>query len=343
MNDVENVTFLFNKKFVVAQMAPAVRVTVGEIFGKECGINMTEELTGLLKLLGFNEVIETPFGADIVTYIEALEFLEKLKRNDGFPLFNSCCVGWREYAERRHPELKSHVSRAVSPMMAAGAITKMHFSKLWNLKPEDIAVVGIMPCTLKKHETQFIMPNGMKYVDYVITTKELKEWVNKEGIELKDIKPTQPNKLTLPSMNGVIFGTTGGITEAMLTTLSSLLGEKKTMSLVRENNTLREYEVNIGEYNLHVGVVYGFASLEKLLKRIKEGEIFHFIEVMMCPLGCVGGPGQLPASIDCIKKRAEGLRETADKMRSKNPVESPSIKNVEDFIKSHLNLFMFSD
>ncbi len=343
MNDIENVKSLFGNKFVVAQMAPAVRVTIGEVFGKECGINMTEELAGLLKLLGFNEVIETPFGADIVTYIEALEFLEKLKSDEGFPLFNSCCVGWREYAERRHPELRNHISKAVSPMMAAGAITKMYFSRLWNLEPEDIAVVGIMPCTLKKHETKFRMPNGLRYVDYVITTRELNEWVKKDGIELKDIKPAQPNKLTLPSMNGVIFGATGGITEAMLTTLSYLLGEKKTMSLVRENDTLREYRVDIGEYNLHVGVVFGFASLEKLLKRIESGELFHFVEVMMCPFGCVGGPGQLPAGIDCIKKRAEGLRSTADKMRSKSPVESPSIKNVEEFIKSNLSLFTFSD
>jgi iron only hydrogenase large subunit-like protein len=320
-------------KFMVAQIAPAMRVTIGEEFGLPDGTELTGKLVSMLKALGFDEVIDTSFGADAIVFIEAKAFEEALNRNNPteFPVFNSCCTGWREYAEKRHPELIPRISRIVTPMMMAGAVAKMFFSKTWNRNPQDITIVGIMPCTLKKHETQMEMQNGLRYTDYVVTTRELGEWARSEKLELSKMKDGFITDVSIPSKDGVIFGATGGITESLITTLAANLGEKKETLELRKNESLRECVFKVGKHEISTAVVFGFPALEKLLEKIKGGTKYHFVEVMMCTYGCVGGPGQ-PApknGTQTIMKRAEAMRKVADKMTEKTPASLKSIKSLD--------------
>ena len=320
-------------KYLVAQIAPAMRVSIGEEFGIAPGTELTGKLVSLLRALGFDEVIDTSFGADVIVYIEAKEFIGMLEKGDAgsFPVFNSCCVGWREYAEKRHPELLSKISKIVTPMMMAGAVSKLFFSKEWGRNPENITVVGIMPCTLKKHETLFEMQNGLKYTDYVVTTKELGEWARSEGLNIANMKEGAITEISVPSKDGVIFGATGGVTEALLTTVAAYLGEKRELLDLRHDENLREYTFRIGKYEVRTAVVYGFPSLERLLEKIKSGSKYHFVEVMMCTYGCVGGPGQpIPKNgAETIKIRAEAMREVAEKSRERTPESLKSIKMLD--------------
>ena len=320
-------------KFLVAQVAPALRVTIGEEFGLPAGTELTGKLVSLLKSLGFDEVIDTSFGADAIVFIEAKSFEDALNRNDpgAFPVFNSCCTGWREYAEKRHPELIPRISRIVTPMMMAGAVAKMFFSKTWGRNPQDIVIVGIMPCTLKKHETQMEMQNGLRYTDYVVTTRELGEWARSENLDISKMKDGSITDVSIPSKDGVIFGATGGITEALITTLAANLGEKKETLELRKNESLRESVFKVGKHEIRTAVVFGFPALEKLLEKMKGGAKYHFVEVMMCQYGCVGGPGQ-PApknGMETIMKRAEAMRKAADGMPEKTPASLKSIKALD--------------
>jgi iron only hydrogenase large subunit-like protein len=327
-------------KFMVAQIAPAMRVSIGEEFGLPAGTETTGKLISLLKRLGFDEVIDTSFGADAIIYIEAKEFAKMLESGKGnFPFFNSCCVGWREYAGKRHPELLPQISNIVTPMMMAGSIAKLFFSKEWKVNPEKIAVVGIMPCSLKKHETVFEMPNGLKYVDHVVTTRELGEWARQENLDLNKMEDSQMTEISVPSKDGIIFGATGGITEALITSIAHHLGEEKEVLEVRKNESLREYNFRIGKHELSAAVVYGYPALEKLLEKIKQGSKYHFVEVMGCMFGCVGGPGQpIPKENDAMVKRAEALRRIADKSREKTPMDLKAIKMLDPSFFEHLQL-----
>ncbi len=327
----------------VAQIAPAVRVSIGEMFGLSPG-DYTLKLGGLLKALGFDEVIETPFGADIITYLEALEFERRMKTGP-LPLFNSCCVGWREFALRTYPQLKDNISKLVSPMMAAGAITKLHFSKIWGKEPEEIEVVGIMPCTLKKHETEFLMSNGLKYVDEVITTVELGEMAKKRGINIREVDPYQPSKLSMPSKDGIIFGATGGISEAVMNNLARLKGEKLEIEKlseegIRGDGTFRLYKAHIGDLTINGAIVFGLPMIPRLM-RMPEYKDLHFIEVMMCPFGCVGGPGQPPAKLEVVKERAHIMRDIADKNKTKATLELDSLNSIKNTLKENYGIFEY--
>ncbi|MCX6773900.1 MAG: hypothetical protein NTY68_02765 [Candidatus Micrarchaeota archaeon] len=327
-------------KFLVAQIAPAMRVSIGEEFGLPAGTETTGKLISLLKSLGFDEVIDTSFGADAIIYIEAKEFAKMLESGKGnFPFFNSCCVGWREYAGKRHPEIMPQISNIVTPMMMAGSIAKLFFSKEWKVNPENMTVVGIMPCTLKKHETVFKMPNGLRYVDYVVTTRELGDWARQEKLDLNEMEEGKMTEISVPSKDGVIFGTTGGITEALITSIADYLGEKKEVLELRKNENLREYKFKIGKYELDVAVVYGYPALEKLLEKIKQGSKYHFVEVMQCMYGCVGGPGQpIPKEKDAMLKRSEALRKIADESKEKTPMNLKAIRMLDPSFFEHLAL-----
>jgi NADH-quinone oxidoreductase subunit G/NADP-reducing hydrogenase subunit HndD len=329
-----------NGKFLVAQIAPAMRVSIGEEFGLPAGTDSTGKLISLLKKIGFDEVIDTSFGADTIVYIEAKEFAKMLEAGKGhFPFFNSCCVGWREYAAKKHPEIVPQISNIVTPMMMTGAIAKLFFSKEWKVNPENIIVVGIMPCSLKKHETVFKMPNGLNYVDYVVSTREMGDWARQENLDLNTMEEGKMAEISIPSKGGVIFGATGGITEALLTSIAVHLNDKKELLETRENENLREYNIKIGKYEMSVAIVYSYPALERILEKIRQGAKYHFIEVMGCMYGCVGGPGQpIPKEKDAMLKRAEALRKIADKSKERTPMTLDSIKNLDPSFFEHLNL-----
>lgn len=320
------------EKLVVVQIAPAVRVSIGEEFGYPPGEDLTGKTVGLLKALGFDHVVDTPLGADINIYEEAYKILHALERGDEeyFPIFNSCCIGWRLYCSRTHEDICKHISKVASPHMVTGSIINHYLEKKLGKPKKQIVSVSVMPCVLKKYETLERFPDGDPYVDYVLTTTELANWAKKRGLDMKNVPEEKFSEL-LPgsSKDGVVFGVTGGLVEALLTTLAHILDVEKEDEVFRTNENIKERQVKLGRYTLNVVSIHGFANLEKVLKEIKSGKKFHFVEVMNCPYGCVGGPGQpLPVTEEKLKARAEGLRKAADKKRglATVPQENPTLQ-----------------
>ncbi len=319
-------------KTVVAEIAPAVRVTLGELFDMPVGTNVLGKTTSLLKKLGFSHVVDTPLGADIATYYEAEDIKKLLDegRVKKFPIFNSCCIGWRLYASRQHPEILDHITVIASPQMTIGAVSKYYLAQKLKKDIDDIVVVGIMPCALKKYETYEVMKNGHKYIDHVVTTVELANWAKKKGHDLKKLPDEELDPLMpTSSKDGVIFGVTGGMTEAVITTLAELYGEKKEILDFRDDMEIRKKKVKIGKHVLNIAMVYGFHNFEKLYKEIKEGEKYHLVEVMMCPLGCVGGPGQPVADRKTVTGRGNALRALADSVEERTPLDNPTIQKLK--------------
>jgi len=311
-----------NGKVLVAQLAPAVRITIGEEFGHSVGEDLTKKCVGLLKTLGFDHVIDTPLGADIAVYEEVHILKGLLDSNDKsyFPMFNSCCIGWKMYCKRMHSYLMPHVSSIGSPNQIVGSVAKNYLSYKLGKYPDDIVVISIMPCTLKKFETidTFEHRKGnetikLKYVDYVLTTVELADWSRKRNIDFSQVPEYEI--LNPASKEGTIFGVTGGVTESFLNAFAKYIGEEKELLEFRQDENLRTYKVKIGKYELSVAIVFGIGQLEHILERIENGEFYHFIEVMYCPYGCVGGPGQPKASDTTIEERAKAMRNTSDKIK----------------------------
>lgn len=327
---------LKSDKTVIVQTAPALRVSLGELFGHPVGEDNTKKVVGALKELGFKHVIDTSLGADVASYLEAEELVKYLKENNEtvFPKFNSCCIGWMMYIKRKHKELLNSVCPVMSPNLIAGGLAKLYMSKKLGKKPEDIIVVSIMPCTLKKYETLNLSHNKLKYVDYVLTTVELGEWLKRKNINLDKIKESDFDSI-LPqsSKSGIIFGATGGVTESIVNTSAHLLNEKVEVKDLRNDSDIYRKTYKLGQYEIKVAKVWGFKNLELLLEEVKNGEFYHFIEVMQCPMGCVGGPGQPFTTPDNVKKRAEGMRSTAQKSNVQTSLE---IKEIEEIINSTL-------
>lgn len=321
-------------KTVIVQIAPALRVSLGEMFGHEIGEDNTKKVVGVLKELGFKHVIDTSLGADVASYLEAQEFIKYLKEKNNmvFPKFNSCCIGWMMYVKRKHPELMNSMCPVMSPNLIAGGLAKLHMSKKLNKKPEDIIVVSIMPCSLKKYETLNLSKEGMKYVDYVLTTNELGEWIKKRKINFSEVKEQDFDSI-LPSSSksGIIFGATGGVTESIVETTAHLLKEKVEIKDLRNDSDIYKKKYKLGEHEISVAKVWGYKNLELLLDEVEKGEFYHFIEVMQCPMGCVGGPGQPMTTPDNVKKRAEGMRNASLKSKTKTSIE---INELEEIICS---------
>jgi len=326
-----------NGKILIAEIAPAVRVAFGELFGLEAGENVQGKIISLLRQLGFYDVVDTPLGADIATYYEAEDIKKMLDSGAGrFPIFNSCCIGWRMYAAKMHPELLDKITIIASPQMTIGSVAKYYFAAKLNKRPEDIAIVGIMPCALKKYETTEVMKNGQKYVDYVVTTVELAQWAKKKGVDFLSL-PNEDFSSLMPiaSKDGMIFGVTGGMTEAVVTTLAKLYGERVETMDFRNDNEIKKTAVKIGNHALNIGIVHGFQNFEKLYEEIKAGKEYHLIEVMMCPFGCVGGPGQPPASKEKIQMRGRALRRFADSLKEKTPLDNQAFQKIKkEFLDS---------
>jgi NADH-quinone oxidoreductase subunit G len=306
------------KKHVVVQTAPAVRVALAEEFGFEPGTISTGKLVGALKLLGFDKVFDTNFGADLTIIEEATEFKERLE-NDGFlPMLTSCCPGWIKFLEHQFPDLIEMPSSAKSPQQMFGAIVKSFYAQKANLDPKDITVVSIMPCLAKKYEASRKEINSSpdyKDVDYVLTTRELAKMIKEAGINFTTVpERAYDNPLGESTGAAAIFGRTGGVAEAALrTTYEWLTGkELKTVEFqaLHGYESLRVAEVEINGQIIKIGVAYGLGNARKLLEAIRNKKIdLHLIEIMACPGGCVGGGGQPyhHGNFEVIKKRIDAL------------------------------------
>lgn len=331
------------KKRVVAQVAPAVRVALGAEFGLPEGSDVIGKIFAAMHRLGFALVYDTSLSADLTIMEEAAELLHKLTAGDGkYPLFTSCCPGWIRYAETKHPELLPYISTCKSPMEMLGAVLREHFNKIDAEDGRETVSVAIMPCTAKKFEAsrEEFKRGGVPDVDYVLTTTELVRMIKEVGIHFEELIPDAPDApFSLSSGAGMIFGVTGGVTEAAVRRVV----EDKSAKAVKEIEYLglrdlagtKICELPYGERTLRIAVVNGLANAEQLIERIESGEEhFDFVEVMACPGGCINGSGQ-PYSIRPDKeRRARGIAEADNAAQLKHCEENPVVASLyEDILK----------
>lgn len=322
------------KKRVVVQIAPAVRVAVGEAFGMPAGENALDQLVFALKLMGIDEVYDTTFGADFTTIEESEEFLERLKNGGPFPMFTSCCPAWVKYLENENPKYLKNISTCKSPMQMFAAILKDKYKEKDAEDGRTTYNIAIMPCTAKKMEAkkpQFIH-DGIPDVDLVLTTQEIIKMIKESGIQLPQLELESPDlPFGLGSGAGVIYGSTGGVAEAVvrhcLPDKSKNALRELQFSPLRECESMREASIQIGDREVKLAVVHGLANAQQLLKQIESGEAYYdLIEVMTCQGGCVGGAGQ-PRGLSPEKRaRAQGLydldRSAPFKRAERNPIVS---------------------
>jgi len=305
-------------KIVVAQFAPAVRVSIGEEFGLPAGTNCTGQTYTALKKLGFNQVFDINFGADITTMTEAEELIERLKDPKAvFPMTTSCCPAWVAYAEFYHPELLPNLTTARSPHIHSAGAIKTYWAKKQKINPKKIVVVSIVPCTAKKYEAgrSELRLQGAPLVDYVLTTRELAFLIKKNNIDFKKLAPGTGHPLFNDGSGAAaIYGASGGVMESALRTANALAcaasrkpacESRLEFKEVRGLAGLKEATVNLAGKKLRVAVVNGLGNFSKLLPKFKK---YHYIEVMACPGGCLGGGGQpLPTTRTIREQRRLGM------------------------------------
>ena len=288
-------------KYLVVQTAPAIRATLGEEFGYKIGTPVTGQMVAALRRLGFNKVYDTNFGADLTIMEEANELLARIKDGGVLPMITSCSPGWINYAEYYYGDQLDHLSSCKSPHQMQGAIIKSYFAEENGLKPEDIFVVSIMPCTAKKFEKERpqLQKNGIKDVDAVLTTRELAKLIKRSGINFAKLPNEEFDQDLMGEYTGagVIFGATGGVMEAALRTAYHELTGKEyeavEFTAVRGMQGLKEATLNIAGSEIKVAVASGMRNAKVLMDEIRSGKSpYTFIEIMGCPGGCVNGGGQ---------------------------------------------------
>ncbi|QIB27885.1 NADH-dependent [FeFe] hydrogenase, group A6 [Caloranaerobacter azorensis] len=303
-------------KHVVVQIAPAVRVSLGEMFGFKPGSIVTGKIVAFLKAIGFDKVFDTNFTADLTIIEEGSELLHRIKNGGKLPMLTSCSPGWIRYIEFFYPELLDHVSTCKSPQQMFGALTKTYYAQKFSIDPKDIVVVSIMPCTAKKAEAvrEEMNSSGYQDVDIVLTTRELGKMIKESRIQLEDLEEVEFDRpFGIATGAGAIFGATGGVMEAALRTVyEKVTGkelEKIEFTALRGIDEYKEAAVEMDNMKVKVAVVNGLKNAKIILDMIKEGRAdYHFIEVMCCPGGCIGGGGQpIPSTNEIKKKRIEAI------------------------------------
>lgn len=297
-------------KVVIVSTSPSVRAALGEEFGLPKGAFVQGKMVALLRALGADYVLDTNFSADLTIMEEASELLQRFTTGDKpLPQFTSCCPTWVKFAETYYPELMPNISSAKSPIGMQGPTIKTYFAKKMGIAPEKIVNVALTPCAAKKFEIRRSEMNAagkklgiptMRDMDQVITTRELALWAKEDGIDFTSLPDSDYDRLMGEGSGaGVIFGNTGGVMEAALRTAYAFItGQQPPADLldlqpVRGYNGIREASLDIQGTTVNVAVVYGTANARKMIERVRSGEKqYHFIEVMTCPGGCIGGGGQ---------------------------------------------------
>ena len=319
---------------VIAQIAPAVRVAVGDQFGLPRGENVMGKLVNVLHRLGFDEVYDTSYGADLTVIEESEELLERLASGENLPLFTSCCPAWVKFCENRYPDLAKNLSTCRSPQQMFGAVIREYYKDPEKNGGKRIVSVSIMPCTAKKEE--ILRPesstNGKQDIDYVLTTTELITMIRKSGIRFENLEiEASDMPFGIGSGAGVIFGVTGGVTEAVLRRLrerhNRVEMDKIKFSGVRGEEGLKEVEFDYNGRTIHAAVVSGLGNADALMKKIQKGEVhYDFVEVMACRRGCIMGGGQPTRSGDRTKAlRAKGLYNADNTTIIKKSDENPLV------------------
>jgi NADP-reducing hydrogenase subunit HndD len=347
-DDTEQVWAALNKPdlHVVVHTAPSIRVTLGECFGMDVGTNVTGKMVAALRRLGFAKVFDTNFAADLTIVEESNELIERITNGGVLPLITSCSPGWIKFCEHYYPEFIPNLSSCKSPQQMQGALLKTYYAQKMGLDPKKIFVVGIMPCTAKKHENvrggHEAAGKGINDTDISLTTRELSRMIDRAGIVFKDLPDEQFDEAFADATGaGVIFGATGGVMEAALrTAVERLTGEElKALDFkeVRGIAGIKEASYKVGDLDVKVAVTSGTANARKLLDKIKSGEAnYHFIEIMACPGGCVNGGGQPVQSasvrnfVDLKSKRAAALYEADANLPLRKSHTNPTLIKVYD-------------
>lgn len=311
-------------KHVIVQIAPAVRVSVGEEFNFPAGWNVTGKMVAALKRMGFDKVFDTNFTADLTIMEEGNELVDRIKNNGVLPMITSCCPGWVNYAESYSPNILKHLSSCKSPQQMFGALSKSYYAKKMDINPENIVTVSIMPCTAKKYEAERKEMNvkGVREVDIVLTTREFGRMINASNIDFVNIEEEEFDApFGIASGAGAIFGVTGGVMEAALRTVYNSLTQEELEDIefknVRGMEGVREATVIIDNIPIVFAVAHGIANAKKILKEIENGESdYAFIEIMACTGGCIGGGGQPIGTNLKVKEKRIGQIYEIDRNKS---------------------------
>ncbi len=332
------------EKYCVVQIAPAVRVALGESFGMEPGTLVTGKAYAALRRLGFKAIFDTNFGADLTIMEEGSELVERLAHGKGaLPLITSCCPSWTDYMEKYAPDMIPNFSTAKSPQMMVASMVKTYYAEKMKVDPKNIYMVSIMPCTSKKYEitrSQNMYSTGQQDLDVSLTTRELARMIKSSGIDFVSLPDEEAdNPLGEYTGAGTIFGATGGVMEAALRTAYHLITKKELADVdfkdVRGLEGVKEAKVDVNGTEVRVAVAHTMSNIETVLDKVRKARDagkelpYHFIEVMACRGGCVGGGGQPYGATDVIrKKRAAGLYSDDSKHELRCSHNNPSIEKI---------------
>ena len=333
-------------KTMVVQIAPSVRITLAESLGYAPGTVTTGKIVHALHKIGFKWVFDSDFSADLTIMEEGTEFLNRLNNGGTLPLITSCCPAWVKYCETYAYDELEHLSSAKSPQQMFGAVIKTYFAKKENIDPADICSVSVMPCTAKKFECKRpeFNDSGYQDVDISITVVELAKMIRTAGIDFDDLDDHPfDSPFGLGSGAGQIFGSTGGVMEAALRTVSEVVTGKPLQKLefeaVRGLDSVREAELTLNGQTLKVAIVHGLSNVKPLLEQIQDGTSpYHFIEVMACEGGCIGGGGNEPKTMKKVRERQRAIYEEDKKLPLRKSHENPYVKALyEDYLEEPLS------
>ena len=330
------------EKRVIVGTAPSVRVGLGEEFGYPIGTNVEGKMVSALRKLGFDDVFDVDFAADLTIMEEGAEFINRLTNGGKLPMMTSCSPAWIKYVEHNYPDLIGNLSTCKSPQQMFGAICKTYYAEKLGVDPKDLVVVSVMPCTAKKFEKGRADQSaaGVPDIDYAITTRELAKMIKLEGIifdELEDGEFDAP--LGISTGAGLIFGATGGVMEAALRTVADILEKKDLKKIdytaVRGTEGIKEATVKIAGKTVKVAVASGLANAKVLMDKVRSGEAdYQFIEIMSCPGGCVNGGGQpiktgyVRNNYDVRAIRAKSIYDADKGMKYRKSHDNPAIKEL---------------
>lgn len=325
-------------KHVIVQIAPAVRVSLGEEFGYPPGEIVTGKLVSALRMLGFDRVFDTDFTADLTIIEEGNELIHRIEHQGVLPMMTSCCPGWISFAEQYYPEILPHLSSCKSPQQMFGALAKTYYAQKTGISVEQLVVVSVMPCTAKKYEAKRPeMTSDHKHpdVDHVLTTRELGKMIKQMGIHFDEIEPQSfDDPFGITTGAAIIFGATGGVMEAALRTVSEIVNKKPVESIdfveVRGLEGIKEAEIELNGKTVKVAVAHTLANARKLAEQTKNGESpYVFIEIMTCPGGCIGGGGQPYNTITKTREQRMDATYTADRsLPIRKSHENPAIHSI---------------
>lgn len=324
-------------KHVIVQVAPSVRVAIGDDFNMPKGSIVTGKMVSALRMIGFDKVFDTNFAADVTIMEEGTELIKRIKEGGTLPMITSCSPGWVNYMEKHHGSKIDHLSTTKSPQQIFGALSKSYYAQVADIDPKNIVTVSVMPCVAKKYEAARPEMNhkGISDVDIVITTRELIKMIKYVGLDFPCLPEGEfDSPLGYGSGAGALFGTTGGVMEAALRTVSEVYAKSPLPSLeftpARGYEGIKEAEVKLGDQTIKVAMAHGLRNAEIIMRQIEEGTSeYTFIEIMACPGGCIGGGGQPISSTTAVKKLRQDALYDIDKGQTiRKSHENPDVKRL---------------